>query len=212
MAKKHYFSHTQPDGRNVFDILNANHITWYGAGEIIAWNNYPTLELSTHNADSQWMNSPGHKAIVLSSTLNYVGVGLAIDASNGKKMWTAVYIKGPDRTGARSTTNTPVVTAGSTGGSKKVSVSWTGSDVKLQVLTSGFHSWAVERRTDGGTWTRMWSSTTRGSTDARPAGGPHVRVPHRGPRQGRQLGRVVHGRDDAAHAARSDRHRPLSPT
>jgi uncharacterized protein YkwD len=164
MAKKHYFSHTQPDGRNVFDILSANHITWYGAGEIIAWNNYPTLELSTHNADSQWMNSPGHKAIVLSSTLNYVGVGLAIDASNGKKMWTAVYIKGPDRTGARSTTNTPVVTAGSTGASKKVSVSWTGSDVKLQVLTSGFHSWAVERRTDGGAWTRMWSSTTRGST------------------------------------------------
>jgi uncharacterized protein YkwD len=163
MATKHYFSHTQPDGRNVFDILNAKHITWYGAGEIIAWNNYPTLELSTHSADNQWMNSPGHKAIVLSATLNYVGVGLAVDASSGKKMWTAVYIKGPDRTGARSTTNTPVVTAGSSAASKKVSISWTGSDVKLQVLTSGFHSWAVERRTDGGAWTRLWSSTTRGS-------------------------------------------------
>ena len=163
MATKHYFSHTQPDGRNVFDILNANKIKWLGAGEIIAWNNYPTLELSTYNADNQWWNSAGHKAIVLSSTLNYVGVGLAIDASNGKKMWTAVYIKGPDRTGARSTTKTPTVTAGATGGSKKVTVSWTGADVKLQVLTSGFHSWAVERRTDGGAWTRIWSSTTRGS-------------------------------------------------
>ena len=163
MATKHYFSHSQPDGRNVFDILNANKIKWLGAGEIIAWNNYPTLELSAYNADNQWWNSAGHKAIVLSSTLNYVGVGLAIDTSNGKKMWTAVYIKGPDRTGARSTTQTPVVTAGSTAASKKVSVSWTGADVKLQVLTSGFHSWAVERRTDGGTWTRMWSSTTRGS-------------------------------------------------
>ena len=42
MVAKHYFSHTQPDGRNVFDILTAQHITWYGAGEIIAWNNYPT--------------------------------------------------------------------------------------------------------------------------------------------------------------------------
>jgi uncharacterized protein YkwD len=163
MAKKHYFSHTQPDGRNVFDILNANRITWLGAGEIIAYNNYPTLELSAHNANGQWYNSPGHKAIVLSSTLNYVGVGLAIDASNGKKMWTAVYIKGPDRTGARSTTKTPVVTAGATSASKKVTVSWSGADVKLQVLTSGFHSWAVERRADGGAWTRIWSSTTRGS-------------------------------------------------
>jgi uncharacterized protein YkwD len=145
MATKHYFSHTQPDGRNVFDILNANKIKWLGAGEIIAYNNYPTLQLSAYNADSQWWNSSGHKAIVLSSTLNYVGVGLAIDASNGKKMWTAVYIKGPDRTGARSTTKAPTVTAGATGGSKKVTVSWTGADVKL------------------GAWTRIWSSTTRGS-------------------------------------------------
>ena len=163
MATKHYFSHSQPDGRNVFDILNAKHITWFGAGEIIAWNNYPTLELSTHNADHQWMNSPGHKAIVLSSTLNYVGVGLAIDGSTGKKMWTAVYIKGPDRTGARSTTNKPVVAPSSTPGAKKVSVSWTGSDVRLQVLTSGFHSWQVQRRVDGGAWTTLWSSTTRAS-------------------------------------------------
>jgi uncharacterized protein YkwD len=163
MATKHYFSHTQPNGKNVFDILTAQHITWYGAGEIIAWNNYPTLELSTANANSQWMNSPGHKAIVVSTTLNYIGVGLAIDASTGKKLWTAVYIKGPDRTGARSTTNTPIVTAGPDGATKRVSVSWSGADVKLQVLTSGFYSWQVQRRTDGGPWTTVWVSTTRSS-------------------------------------------------
>jgi uncharacterized protein YkwD len=39
MVAKHYFGHTQPDGRNVFDILTAQHITWYNAGEIIAANN-----------------------------------------------------------------------------------------------------------------------------------------------------------------------------
>jgi hypothetical protein len=163
MATKHYFSHTQPNGQNVFDILSAKGITWYGAGEIIAWNNYPTLQLSTANANSQWMNSPGHKAIVVSTTLNYVGVGLAIDASTGKKLWTAVYIKGPDRTGARSTTNVPSVTSGPDGATKHVSVSWTGADVKLQVLTSGFASWQVQRRTDGGDWTTVWASTTRAS-------------------------------------------------
>jgi hypothetical protein len=163
MATNHYFSHTQPDGRNVFDILSAKGITWYGAGEIIAWNNYPTLELSTYNANSQWMNSPGHKAIVLSATLNYVGVGLAIDASNGKKLWTAVYIKGPDRTGAVSTTKAPIVTAGPTASTKRVTVSWTGADVPLQVLTAGFHSWQVQRRTDNGPWTTVWVSTTRPS-------------------------------------------------
>src|ERR1700741_3790426 len=41
MIAKDYFSHTQPDGQNVFDIINAQHITWYKAGENIAWNNYP---------------------------------------------------------------------------------------------------------------------------------------------------------------------------
>ena len=171
MATKHYFSHTQPDGRTVFDILNAQHIAWYGAGEIIAWNNYPGLELSTSNANSQWMNSPGHKAIVLSTTLNYVGVGLAIDASTGKKLWTAVYIKGPDRTGARSTTSTPTVAPGATGATKRVTISWTGADVRLQVLTSGFNYWQVQRRTDGGAWTTVYATTTKPSMTLELAGG-----------------------------------------
>jgi len=162
MATKHYFSHQQPDGKYVFDILTAKKITWYNAGEIIAYNNYPTLELSTANANSQWMNSPGHKAIVTSTSMNYVGVGIAVDA-NGKKLFTAVYIKGPDRTGATSKTNTPKVAAGSSAASRKVTVSWTGADVKLQVLTSGFHSWQVQRRTDGGDWQIVWVGTTKPS-------------------------------------------------
>jgi uncharacterized protein YkwD len=171
MATKHYFSHTQPDGRNVFDILSSQGIKWYGAGEIIAWNSYPTLDLSTPNANTQWMNSPPHKAIVLSNDLNYVGVGVATDATNGRKYWTAVYIKGPDRTGARSTTNKPTVAAGTTSATKRISVSWTGADVKLQVLTSGFHSWQVQRRTDGGAWTTVYPSTTAPSMTVELAGG-----------------------------------------
>jgi uncharacterized protein YkwD len=160
MVTKNYFSHTQPDGRNVFNILSAQHITWYGAGEIIAWNNYPTLETSVPAANNQWLNSPGHKAIVVSTSFNYVGVGLALDASTGKKMWTAVYMKGPDRTGARATTAKPTVAAGATTGTRRVTVAWTGADVPLQVLTSGFHSYQVQRRTDGAAWTTVWSSTT----------------------------------------------------
>ena len=113
MATKDYFSHTQPDGRNVFDIISAKKITWYGAGEIIAWNNYPTLETSVAAANNQWLNSPGHKAIVVSTTYNYVGVGLAL-GTNGKKLWTAVYMRGPDLTGAKAKTATPTIAAGAT--------------------------------------------------------------------------------------------------
>jgi uncharacterized protein YkwD len=32
MVARDYFSHTLPDGRNVFDIIAASGITWYGAG------------------------------------------------------------------------------------------------------------------------------------------------------------------------------------
>jgi uncharacterized protein YkwD len=160
MATKHYFSHSQPDGRNVFDILTAQRITWYNAGEIIAENNYATLAQSVDVADYQWMHSAGHKAIIVSTSMNYVGVGLAIDPSNGVKVWTAVYIKGPDRTGARAKTALPTVTAGTTSTTKHVAVNWSGSDVRLQVLTSGFYSYQVQRRTDGGPWTTIWSSTT----------------------------------------------------
>jgi len=159
MATKDYFDHTQPDGRNVFDILSAQKITWYNAGEIIAWNNYPTLETSIPAANTGWLNSPPHKAIVVSTTYNYVGVGLAL-GSNGKKIWTAVYLRGPDRTGARATTTKPTIADGATGASKRVTVTWSGADVKLQVLTSGFHSFQVQRRVDGGAWTMVWAGTT----------------------------------------------------
>src|SRR4029077_1229465 len=56
MATKDYFSHTQPDGRNVFDILSGDHVAWYNAGEIIAWNNF-SMDLTAGIANSQWMNS-----------------------------------------------------------------------------------------------------------------------------------------------------------
>jgi len=159
MATKDYFAHVQPDGRNVFDILSAQKITWYNAGEIIAWNNYPTLETSIAAANTGWLNSPPHKSIVVSTTYNYVGVGLAL-GSNGKKIWTAVYLRGPDRTGARATTAKPTIADGATGATKRVTVSWSGADVKLQVLTSGFHSFQVQRRVDGGPWTMVWVGTT----------------------------------------------------
>lgn len=159
MATKGYFSHTQPDGRNVFDILTAQGVTWFSAGEIIALNHSSTLEASVQTANSQWLNSPGHKAIIVSTNFNYFGVGLAVDGA-GKKLWTAVFIKGPDRTGAKAKTATPTVAPGSTTARKRVTVTWTGADIQLQVLTSGFHSFRVQRRTDGGAWAYVWTSTT----------------------------------------------------
>jgi uncharacterized protein YkwD len=163
MVANSYFSHVQPDGRNVFNILSASGISWYGAGEIIAMNNYPTLDTSLQRANTDWLNSPGHYAIVVSTSYNYVGVGLAVDQASGKKYWTAVYLKGPDRTGARATARTPTVTAGSTASRRHVKVTWSGGDVRLQVLTAGLLTYRVQRQTDNGSWVTVKSSTTRTS-------------------------------------------------
>ncbi len=210
MVAKDYFSHTQPDGRNVFDILSAKKITWYGAGEIIAWNNYPTLETSVAAANNQWLNSPGHKAIVVSTSYNYVGVGLAL-GTNGKKLWTAVYMRGPDLTGAKAKAATPTIAAGATSESKRVTVTWSGGDVPLQVLTSGFHSYQVQRRVDGGAWKMVWIGTTRKSMTLDLADEPHVRIPGRSPRQRRQLGRLVARQGCARRTDRLGRRQPLTP-
>ena len=159
MVEKSYFSHTQPDGRNAFDMLREQNIKWYGAGEIIAWNNSSwdqTVSIANHG----WMNSSGHRAIITSSNYNYVGVGFAFDAASGKKMWTAVFIKGPDRTAAKATVYTPRVVASPTSTTRKVKVAWTGYDPRLQVLTSGLRSYEIQRRVDGGSWTTLLSSTT----------------------------------------------------
>ena len=161
MVAKGYFSHTQPDGRNVFDILTASRITWYNAGEIIAWNMYP-MDTTVPAANDQWLDSPGHAAIVLSTGYNYVGVGLAVDPDTGKKVWTAVYLKGPDRTAAKASTGTPVLGSWLTTNKRRATVTWSGFDPRLQVLTAGLRSYAVQVRTDGGVWKSVtWGTTSR---------------------------------------------------
>ena len=159
MVANDYFAHTQPDGRNVFDLLNAARITWYNAGEIIAWNNYP-LDSTVSAANRQWMNSPGHKAIIISTDYNYVGVGLAVDPDTGKKLWTAVYLKGPDRTPARATAKAPALRAGPTSSTRYAKLAWSGYDPRLQVLTAGLRSFTIQRKLDDGSFVTLVSSTT----------------------------------------------------
>lgn len=166
MASKGYFGHTQPDGRTVFDIIPAQGIRWYGAGEIIAWNNWPTLAESAAAANSGWLGSPGHRAIVMSTSYNYIGVGLAIDAASGKKFWTGVFMKGPDRTGGWVTlkpVSEPGIARVASARYRTTVVSWRGGDVRLVVLTAGFRKYQVQARTDGGAWVWFRTATTNTS-------------------------------------------------
>jgi uncharacterized protein YkwD len=172
MAAKGYFSHTQPDGRKVFDLLTARSIKWYAAGEVIAWNNWPSLADSASNARNGWMGSPSHRSIVLSGSYNYFGIGLAVDAATGNRLWTGVFIKGPDRTGGWVAFKTPsvpaiAIAAASTARYRTVTVSWRGGDVRLAVLTAGLRHYQVQVRTDGGSWRWFSRATTTPSRSIR---------------------------------------------
>jgi uncharacterized protein YkwD len=166
MAAKGYFSHQQPDGDWAWDLMTAAGIKWYAAGEIIAWNTWGTLSESATAASKQWHDSSAHYALLTSSNYNYFGVGLAVDES-GKKLWTVVFIKGPDRTGARakfrtdSNASADTLSTASTSTRKAVTIKWKGSDVKLQVLTSGLKYFQVQvRRAGVYDWRDAKSATT----------------------------------------------------
>jgi uncharacterized protein YkwD/uncharacterized membrane protein required for colicin V production len=73
MLERGYFSHYTPDGLSPFDRMNAADIEYTYAGENLALA--PSVELAMQGL----MNSPGHRANILSPNFQKLGVG-AIDA------------------------------------------------------------------------------------------------------------------------------------
>jgi len=168
MAAADLLSHQNPDGSDVFDAIASAGIPWFGAGEVIVWNNYPTAPDSTAQAVAAWLSSPSHRALVMSTDYNYAGFGAAVSPVSGKRYYAGVLLKRTDRTAAwaraRSTTAT-FVDATHT----RVTVRWTGGDPRLQVLTAGLRDYEVQRRVVGGTWRALGYRTTTSVTEILPS-------------------------------------------
>lgn len=86
MANNNYFSHTSPTYGSPFDMMKHFGITYTAAGENIAMGQKDAASVMT-----SWMNSPGHKANILSKDFTEIGVGLAKDKS-GSIYWTQDFI------------------------------------------------------------------------------------------------------------------------
>jgi hypothetical protein len=118
-------------------------------------------------ANNQWMASSAHRAAILSTSYNYMGVGLAVDTVSHHRIWTAVFLKSPDHTGGWVKMNplptdaTMTALAGTrTVASRSVKVSWAGGDVRLPVLTSGFDHFQIMKRYAVNSWSWVTTSTT----------------------------------------------------
>jgi uncharacterized protein YkwD len=163
MAETDVLTHTHADGKMVWDLMTADGIAWYGAGEIIAYNTTSSLTSSASSAVKAWLGSPPHKSIMLSTSYNYFAMGLAVSPNTGRRYWAGVFLKGPDRTGAW-TTIVKVSKTVTSASKVKVKIRWSGADTKLQVLTSGFRSYQIQRRIDGGAWYDYGTTTATSLT------------------------------------------------
>ncbi len=70
MFARGYFSHNDPEGLTPFDRMRKNGIEFYAAGENLALA--PNVEL----AHQGLMNSPGHRANILSADFGQIGIGV----------------------------------------------------------------------------------------------------------------------------------------
>lgn len=87
MVNKNYFSHQSPTYGSPFDMIKAFGLTYKSAAENIAKG-----QNSASSVVSSWMSSPGHRANILNSSFNQIGVGAAKD-SKGNLYWTQMFIK-----------------------------------------------------------------------------------------------------------------------
>ncbi len=78
MFEQGYFSHTSLDGRSPFDRMHDAGITFFAAGENLALA--PNVDIA-HNG---LMNSPGHRANILTSEFGKVGIGVVDGGIYGK--------------------------------------------------------------------------------------------------------------------------------
>lgn len=78
LSKNKYFSHQSPTYGSPFDMLKSFGISYKSAGENIAGNS------TVSAAHTALMNSSGHRANILNSSYNYVGIGVYPDSRYGK--------------------------------------------------------------------------------------------------------------------------------
>jgi len=85
------FSHYDGAGNLIFaGLLNGVGFPYAFAGENLAENNYPWGQ-SLDQANAALMNSPTHRANILNTRFNQVGVGIAGPDGNGRFYYTQLF-------------------------------------------------------------------------------------------------------------------------
>jgi uncharacterized protein YkwD len=90
MASSGVLSHTNPDGTNVFGMMDAAGYAYTTGGENIHFNFGYSDQESPDVAMDEWLNSPPHRATILNPNLRRIGIGAA-RASDGTVYYSVVF-------------------------------------------------------------------------------------------------------------------------
>ncbi|MFA4818109.1 MAG: CAP domain-containing protein [Parcubacteria group bacterium] len=85
MFKKNYFEHTSPAGLTPWHWLEKNNYEYKYAGENLAMN-----FVSAENQHKAWMESPTHRANILNTRYQEIGVAVGQGSINGRETIVAV--------------------------------------------------------------------------------------------------------------------------
>jgi len=86
MFQNQYFGHESPSGEGVADLAENFTYKFLAIGENLALGNFQNDKALVDG----WMNSPGHRANILSSSYQEIGVAVGEGIFEGKTIWLAV--------------------------------------------------------------------------------------------------------------------------
>ncbi len=151
MASRNVANHTV--GGNLAGQLDARDVAWYGYGEAVGYSTRSWATSAAQHLVQMWMASKPHRALLMSSKLNYIGVGLARRSSNGRTYGAVVLTDSRDVNGARAWFLDVKVTG------DDIRWTWNGADLSLQTRTAGLRDYDVQYRVGSGSWRTMRNDT-----------------------------------------------------
>lgn len=105
MIVRDYFSHDIPGSGSVFDVLQAKGYCFKVAGENIGWITADDAT-AAQGVQSMFMNSPGHRANIMGTTWDRIGIG-AYQGDTDKRMFTVLFAESCASTPAPTPKPTP---------------------------------------------------------------------------------------------------------
>ena len=91
MARTNIFSHTGSDGSTVGTRVTRTGYKYTSYAENIYYYGGGGASASVSQVHNSWMNSSGHRANILKTNIEHMGVARAMSSSTGRQYWTQVF-------------------------------------------------------------------------------------------------------------------------